>query len=47
MIEKYAEIIGENELDAIFRIAEELKGISVLHINSTQKVAESQKFSVN
>ncbi|AWR99376.1 glycosyltransferase [Metallosphaera hakonensis] len=37
MIEKYAEIIGENELDAIFRIAEELKGISVLHINSTPK----------
>ena len=37
MIEKYAEIIGENELDAIYRIAEKLKGLSVLHINSTPK----------
>lgn len=37
MIEKYAEIIGENELDAIYRIAEKLKGLSVLHVNSTPK----------
>ncbi|MEM3213862.1 MAG: glycosyl transferase family 1, partial [Metallosphaera sp.] len=37
MIEKYAEIIGENELDALFKISEKLKGVSVLHVNSTQK----------
>ncbi|BAB65387.1 glycosyltransferase [Sulfurisphaera tokodaii] len=35
MIEKYAEIIGEDELDSIVKIAEKLKGVSVLHINST------------
>ena len=35
MIERFAEIIGENELDSIYRIAEKLKGISVLHVNST------------
>ncbi|BFI75223.1 glycosyltransferase [Sulfurisphaera ohwakuensis] len=35
MIEKYAEIIGEDELDSIVKIAEKLKGVSVLHVNST------------
>jgi len=35
MIERYAEIIGENELDSIFKIAEKLKGLSILHVNST------------
>ena len=35
MIEKYSEIIGEQELDSIFKIAEKLKGVSVLHVNST------------
>ena len=35
MIEKYAEIIGEDELDSIVRIAEKLNGVSVLHVNST------------
>lgn len=35
MIEKYSEIIGEDELDSIFKIAEKLKGVSILHINST------------
>lgn len=29
------EIIGENELDSIFKIAEKLEGLSILHINST------------
>jgi trehalose synthase len=35
MIERYAEIIGENELDNIFKIAEKLKGLSIFHVNST------------
>jgi len=35
MIERFAEIIGENELDSIFEIAEKLKGLSILHVNST------------
>ncbi|MFP3345826.1 MAG: glycosyltransferase [Sulfolobaceae archaeon] len=35
MIERYAEIMGENELDSIFKIAEKLKGLSILHVNST------------
>ncbi|QKR00007.1 glycosyltransferase [Metallosphaera tengchongensis] len=37
MIEKYGEIIGESELDSVYKIAEKLKGISVLHVNSTPK----------
>lgn len=35
MIERFSEIIGENELDSIFKIAEKLKGLSILHVNST------------
>lgn len=35
MIEKYSSIIGEDELDSIFKIAEKLKGLSILHVNST------------
>ncbi|BCU67091.1 glycosyl transferase family 1 [Sulfolobales archaeon HS-7] len=37
MIEKYLPIIGENEMDSIFKIAERLRGISVLHVNSTKE----------
>lgn len=35
MIEKFESILGEEELNSIYNIAEKLKGISVLHINST------------
>lgn len=35
MIEKYSEIIGEEELDSIIKISEKLKGLSILHVNST------------
>ncbi len=35
MLEKYAQIIGEDELDSIIKIAEKLKGLSILHVNST------------
>ncbi|TRM92549.1 glycosyl transferase family 1, partial [Sulfolobus sp. B1] len=36
MIEKYEKFIGEHELDAIFRIAEKIKDLSILHVNSTK-----------
>ncbi len=36
MIEKYVEFIGEHELDAIFKIAEKIKDLSILHVNSTK-----------
>ncbi|ARM74951.1 glycosyltransferase [Acidianus manzaensis] len=36
MIEKYTEIIGEDELDGIIKIAERLKDFSILHVNSTR-----------
>lgn len=36
MIEKYSEIIGENELNGIIKLAERLKDFSILHINSTK-----------
>lgn len=37
MIEKYAEFVGEESLDSLFRIAQKLHGISVLHVNSTKE----------
>ncbi|MEM3951060.1 MAG: glycosyl transferase family 1, partial [Saccharolobus sp.] len=36
MIDKYVEFIGEHELDAIFKIAEKIKDLSILHVNSTK-----------
>ncbi|EZQ06576.1 glycosyl transferase family 1 [Candidatus Acidianus copahuensis] len=36
MIEKYEKIIGEDELYAIYKVAERLKDFSILHINSTK-----------
>jgi trehalose synthase len=36
MIEKYASVVGEQEIDGIVKIAEKLKGVSVLHVNSTK-----------
>ncbi|AWR96470.1 glycosyltransferase [Acidianus sulfidivorans JP7] len=36
MIEKYTEIIGEDELYGIIKIAERLKDFSILHVNSTR-----------
>lgn len=36
LIEKYSEIVGEAEIDALFRIAEKLKDLSILHVNSTK-----------
>ncbi|CCC80896.1 glycosyltransferase [Thermoproteus tenax] len=35
MIERYVEFIGEHELNAIFKYAERLRDLSILHINST------------
>ncbi|MEM4975679.1 MAG: glycosyltransferase [Sulfolobaceae archaeon] len=36
MIEKYEKYIGEHELDSIFKIAERIKDLSILHVNSTR-----------
>jgi len=36
MIEKYASIVGEQEIDGIVKIAEKLKGVSILNVNSTK-----------
>lgn len=36
MIEKYEKYIGEHELDSIFKIAEKIKDLSILHVNSTK-----------
>ncbi|MGC8584292.1 MAG: glycosyltransferase [Thermoproteus sp.] len=35
MIERYVEFVGEHEIDAIFKYAEKLKDLSILHVNST------------
>lgn len=35
MIERYVEFIGEHELNAIFKYAERLRDLSILHVNST------------
>ncbi|MEM1598640.1 MAG: glycosyltransferase [Pyrobaculum sp.] len=35
MIEKYAQFVGEDEIDAIVKLAERLSDLSILHINST------------
>ena len=37
MIEKFVPIVGEDAVDSVFKIAEKLRGISVLHVNSTPK----------
>ncbi|AAY81133.1 glycosyltransferase [Sulfolobus acidocaldarius] len=36
MIEKYEKFIGEHELDSLFKIAERIKDLSILHVNSTK-----------
>lgn len=36
MIEKYSEIVGDDEIDALFKIAAKLKDFSILHVNSTR-----------
>ena len=35
MIEKYAQFVGEDEIDAIVKLAERLQDLSILHVNST------------
>jgi len=35
MIEKYAEFVGEQEIDAIYKLAQRLSDLSILHVNST------------
>ncbi|MEZ0318572.1 MAG: glycosyltransferase [Pyrobaculum sp.] len=35
MIEKYAQFVGEDEIDAIIKLAERLSDLSILHVNST------------
>jgi hypothetical protein len=37
VIEKFVPIVGEDAVDSVFKIAEKLRGISVLHVNSTPK----------
>jgi len=37
MIEKYAEFIGQESLQSIIKIAEKLRGVSILHVNSTRE----------
>lgn len=36
MIERYTEIVGEHEIDALVKLAERLKDFSILHVNSTR-----------
>jgi len=35
MIEKYIQFVGEEEIDAIVKLAERLQDLSILHVNST------------
>jgi hypothetical protein len=35
MIERYVEFVGEHEINAIFKYAERLRDLSILHVNST------------
>jgi len=35
MIEKYIQFVGEEEIDAIIKLAERLQDLSILHVNST------------
>ena len=35
MIEKYAQFVGEEEINAIIKLAERLEDLSILHVNST------------
>jgi len=37
MIEKYAEFIGQESLQSIIKIAEKLRGVSILHVNSMRE----------
>ena len=35
MLEKYAQFVGEDEIDAIVKLAQRLEDLSILHVNST------------
>ncbi|NAZ33636.1 MAG: glycosyl transferase family 1, partial [Pyrobaculum sp.] len=35
MIERYIQFVGEDEVDAIVKLAERLQDLSILHVNST------------
>jgi trehalose synthase len=35
MIERYIQFVGEDEVDAIVKLAERLHDLSILHVNST------------
>jgi trehalose synthase len=35
MIERYIQFVGEDEVDAVVKLAERLQDLSILHVNST------------